>query len=278
MSEAGQMFSDGKVYERMMGRWSKRVGVQFLDWLDAPKGLHWVEVGCGNGAFTEELIAHTAPRAVSAIDPSEGQLAFARTRPAAKLAEFRLGDAQALPFPDKTFDAAAMALVISFIPDPAKAVAEMARVVRPGGIVATYMWDIPGGGLPLAPVGRAFKAMGKEYSRTSDNASRREVMQTLWQGAGLQAVETRVIRITVNYTSFDDFCELEPGAGRAGRTSDRQDVARRVGRAQGAPAQIAPDRGGRQYRLRSFRQCGEGPRAGVMLERRDQLMRSGMIA
>ena len=207
MSDAGQMFSDGKVYERMMGRWSKRVGVQFLDWLDAPKGLHWIEVGCGNGAFTEELIAHTAPRAVSSIDPSEGQLAFARTRPEAKLAEFRLGDAQALPFPDKNFDAAAMALVISFIPDPAKAVAEMARVVRPGGIVATYMWDILGGGLPLAPVGRAFKAMGKDYSRLSDAAARRDTMQALWQGAGLRAVETRVIRITVDFASFDDFCD-----------------------------------------------------------------------
>src|ERR1700688_1065618 len=67
MSDAGQMFSDGKVYERMMGRWSKRVGVQFLDWLDAPKGQHWIEVGCGNGAFTEELIAHSAPRAARGV-------------------------------------------------------------------------------------------------------------------------------------------------------------------------------------------------------------------
>ena len=231
MSDAGQMFSDGKVYERMMGRWSKRVGVQFLDWLDAPKGLHWIEVGCGNGAFTEELIAHIAPRRVSSTDPSEGQLAFARTRPAAKLAEFRLGDAQALPFPDKNFDAAAMALVISFIPDPAKAVAEMARVVRPGGIVATYMWDITGGGLPLAPVGRAFKAMGKDYSRISDAAARRDNMQALWQGAGLREVETRIIRITVDFASFDDFCELKPGADRTGRASDRQDVGGGAGRA-----------------------------------------------
>ena len=206
-----------------------------------------------------------APRAVSSIDPSEGQLAFARTRPAAKLAEFRLGDAQALPFPDRSFDAAAMALVISFIPDPAKAVAEMARVVRPGGIVATYMWDIPGGGLPLAPVGRAFKAMGKEYSRTSDNASRREVMQTLWQGAGLQAVETRVIRITVDYTSFDDFCEssLVP-IGPAGQVIAKMSPDG-AGRTQGAPAQIAPHRGRRQHRLRSLRQRREGPRSGVML-------------
>src|SRR5580704_18521228 len=119
------MFNDGKAYERMMGRWSKRVGVQFLDWLSAPKGLNWIEVGCGNGAFTEELITYCAPSAVSAVDPSEGQLSFARTRPAAKLAQFRLGDAQALPFPDRSFDAAAMALVITFIPDPAKSVAEM---------------------------------------------------------------------------------------------------------------------------------------------------------
>jgi SAM-dependent methyltransferase len=207
MSDAGQMFSDGKTYERMMGRWSKRVGVKFLDWLGAPQGLHWVEVGCGNGAFTEELIAHTAPRAVSAIDPSEGQLSFARTRPAAKLAQFRLGDAQALPFPDNSFDAAVMALVITFIPDPAKAVAEMARVVGPGGFVATYMWDVAGGGLPLAPVGRALKAMGKDYSRIGDTAARRDTMQALWQGAGLREVETNVIRITVDFSSFNDFCD-----------------------------------------------------------------------
>jgi ubiquinone/menaquinone biosynthesis C-methylase UbiE len=207
MSDAGQMFSDGKVYERMMGRWSKRVGVQFLDWLSPPKNLKWVEVGCGNGAFTEELIARCAPLEVSAVDPSEGQLAFARTRPGAKMAQFQIGDAQALPFADKTFDAAAMALVITFIPDPAKAVAEMARVVRPGGMVATYMWDIAAGGLPLAPVGRAFKAMGKDYARVSETASNRDAMQSLWQGAGLQSVETRVIRIPVNFSSFDDFCE-----------------------------------------------------------------------
>jgi ubiquinone/menaquinone biosynthesis C-methylase UbiE len=207
MSDAGTMFNDGKVYERMMGRWSKRVGVQFLDWLDPPKNLKWIEAGCGNGAFTEELIAHCAPLEVTALDPSEGQLKFARTRPAAKMAKFQIGDAQSLPFPDKTFDAAVMALVITFIPDPAKAIRELTRVVRPGGTVATYMWDIAGGGLPLAPIGRAFKAMGKDYARVSETAAKRDVMQSLWEGAGLQAVETRVIRITVNFVSFEDFCE-----------------------------------------------------------------------
>ena len=207
MTEPGAMFSDGKTYERMMGRWSKRVGTIFLDWLNPPKNLKWIEVGCGNGAFTEELIARCAPLEATALDPSEGQLKFARTRPGAKMAKFQIGDAQSLPFPDKTFDAAVMALVITFIPDPAKAVHELARVVQPGGMVATYMWDVAGGGLPLAPVGRAFKAMGKDYARVSETAAKREVMQSLWEGAGLQAVETRVIRITVNFASFEDFCE-----------------------------------------------------------------------
>jgi ubiquinone/menaquinone biosynthesis C-methylase UbiE len=207
MTEAGAMFSDGKVYERMMGRWSKLVGRVFLEWLNAPKNLKWIEVGCGNGAFTEELIAHCAPLEVTAVDPSEGQLSFARTRQATKLAQFRQADAQALPFPDRSFDAAAMALVITFIPDPAKAVAEMARVVRPGGMIATYMWDTEAGGVPLAPLGRAFKSMGKEYARASSDASRREVMQALWHGAGLQLVESREIRIPVTYSSFEDFCD-----------------------------------------------------------------------
>jgi ubiquinone/menaquinone biosynthesis C-methylase UbiE len=207
MSDAGQMFNDGKVYERMMGRWSKLVGRIFLDWLDPPKNLKWVEVGCGNGAFTEELITRCAPLEVSAIDPSEGQLGFARTRPGAKLAQFRLGDAQALPFPDNSFDAAAMALFITFIPDPTKAVAEMARVVRPGGIAATYMWDTTNGGVPLAPIEAAIKSMGKTYARASSAASKRDAMQVLWQGAGLQSVDTTVIRIPITFSSFVDFCE-----------------------------------------------------------------------
>ena len=94
------------------------------------------------------------------IDPSEGQLAYARTRPGTKLAKFQMAGAQDLPFADNSFDAAVMPLVISFVPDPVKAVAEMKRVVRPGGMIAAYMWDVPGGGLPLQPVQAAMRSMG----------------------------------------------------------------------------------------------------------------------
>src|SRR5690348_2414562 len=129
MSPSGGLFDDGEAYERLMGRWSRRIAAPFLDWLKVPPALRWLDVGCGNGAFTEELITHCAPAAVSAIDPSEDQIAYARTRLGAKMANFRVGDAQELPFGDNVFDGAAMALVISFLPNPNKAAAEMARVV-----------------------------------------------------------------------------------------------------------------------------------------------------
>ena len=132
---------------------------KFLDWLDAPKNLKWIDIGCGNGAFTEVLIARCAPAAVTGVDPSEGQLAYARARPGAKRAEFRVADAQALPFPDNSFDAATMALVIVFIPDPRMAARELVRVVRPGGVVATYVWEFPDG-FPPAPLAAAMKDLG----------------------------------------------------------------------------------------------------------------------
>jgi SAM-dependent methyltransferase len=208
MSESAAMFSDGKAYERFMGRWSRLAGEKFLDWLDPPKGLRWVDVGCGNGAFTEVLIARCAPSAVTGIDPSDGQIAFARTRPGVKAAEFRVGDAQSLPFGDASFDAASMALVISFVPDPVKAAREMARVVKRGGWVATYMWDVLAGGLPIQPIYAALKSLGIDaplppgsINATHDN------MRTVWEMAGLQSIDMQTIRIPVIYPDFDDFWE-----------------------------------------------------------------------
>lgn len=206
MSQPDPLFHDGSAYEWQMGRWSRRAGATFIEWLNLPTGLRWLDVGCGNGAFTEELIGRCTPAAVAAIDPSEGQIAYARTRTGAAVADFRTGDAQALPFADNNFDVAVMALAISFVPDPAKAVAEMARVVKPGGWVATYMWDTLNGGAPGDPIYAGAEAIGLTRPHLpSAKASQQDTMRELWQTAGLRSVETRMIRTPVEYADFDEF-------------------------------------------------------------------------
>ena len=145
-------FEDGAAYEEMMGKWSRIAGDVFLDWLALPPGLRLVDIGCGNGAFTELLVERCVPAEAHGVDPSPAQLSFARSRAGARIAQFHEGDAMALPFADNTFDVGAMALVIFFVPEPAKGVAEMARVVKQGGVVASYAWDVPGGGFPMEPI------------------------------------------------------------------------------------------------------------------------------
>jgi ubiquinone/menaquinone biosynthesis C-methylase UbiE len=228
-------FDDGASYERMMGVWSRLAGAIFLDWLAPPIGLRWIDVGCGNGAFTELLIERCAPADVQGIDPSEGQLAFARTRPAARPAEFRQGDAMALPFPADSFDAAVMALVLVFVPDPAKGVEEMVRVVNPGGTVATYMWDMLGGGFPLDPVHVEMRAMGLAPPRPSRmDASTMPALQNLWTGARLEAVETREISVQRTFAHFDEFWKINLEAPSiapiiaAMASSDAEALKRRV--------------------------------------------------
>ena len=123
MPEPQIRFEDGAAYERTMGVRSRLAGEIFLDWLAPRSGLEWIDIGCGSGAFTELIVERCAPVEVQGIDPSEAQLGFARGRTAARIAQFRQGDALALPFADDRFDAAIMALVIFFVPDPATGVA-----------------------------------------------------------------------------------------------------------------------------------------------------------
>jgi ubiquinone/menaquinone biosynthesis C-methylase UbiE len=205
MAEQTIRFDDGAAYEQMMGIWSRFAGEIFIDWLAPPQGLQWIDVGCGTGAFTELLVERCVPARVQGIDPSEGQLVYARTRPAARVAEFRVGDAMALPFPAESFDAAVMALVLVFVPEPAKGVTEMARVVRPGGLIATYMWDMLGGGFPLDPMLAEMRAMGLAPPRPPRmEASGIDAMRELWACAGLVGIETREIAVQRMFASFDE--------------------------------------------------------------------------
>ncbi len=212
-------FDNGAAYERYMGKWSQLVGEVFLDWLAPQSGLRWLDVGCGNGAFTEMLVERCAPASVQGIDPSEEQLAYARTRPASRIAQFRQGDAMAQPFPDNAFDVAVMPLVIFFVPDPAKGVAEMARVVCPGSVVTAYAWDMPGGGFPYETLQCEMREMGLAVpTPPNPDASKIDALRDLWTGAGLEAVETRVITVERTFADFDDYWTTILGGPSVGPT------------------------------------------------------------
>jgi SAM-dependent methyltransferase len=199
-------FNDGAAYERYMGKWSQLAGATFLDWLAPTPGLRWLDVGCGNGAFTELFVERCAPASVDGIDPSEEQLAHARTRLALRAAQFQRGDAMAQPFPDNAFDVAVMPLVIFFVPDPPKGVAEMVRVVGPGGTVAAYAWDMAGGGFPYEMLRSEMRNLGIDVPvPPSLDASRIDSMRDLWARAGLDLVQTREITAQRTFVNVDDY-------------------------------------------------------------------------
>ena len=161
---------------------------------------------------------------------------------------------------NSTYDIAVMALVISFVPDPLKAVTEMARVVRPGGWIATYMWDRPGGGTPLEPINVAARSLGMDPPPPPGvEISRAHAMRDLWQKAGLTSIETRVIRVPVVYADFDDFWEFQHRArGTAGEIPPRDVTGRKRATASASARTIACLRR-RANCLRSIRKCSEGP-------------------
>jgi SAM-dependent methyltransferase len=206
VTEVARSFDDGDAYERFMGVWSLAAGTTFLDWLRAPRGARWLDVGCGTGVFTELVLNRCFPATVVAVDPSSAQLEFARRKPATKGADFRVADAQALPFADASFNVIASALVINFIPDRPRAIAEMCRVCRPGGIVGGYVWDFAEDGAPNLPICRGMMELGIDpppVPGTKD--SRLDAMRSLFADARLEDITVRTIGVTVSFTDFDEY-------------------------------------------------------------------------
>jgi ubiquinone/menaquinone biosynthesis C-methylase UbiE len=264
MTEPTIRFDDGAAYEAFMGKWSQLAGDSFLDWLAPPAGWRWIDIGCGNGAFTERLVQRCTPTEVLGIDPSDAQLAFAAHRFAAdRSVRFEPGDAMALPCADATFDASVMALVIFFVTDPAKAVAEMARVVRPGGSVSAYAWDLHGDGFPFAAMHEEMSALGTPpLGPPSADAARLDTMQTLWRDAGLVQVDTREISVQRTFADFESFWQIARSGPRilpkvAGLSRDKVEVLRERLRAR-----LVPDAAGRiTYGARANAVKGVVPRA-----------------
>jgi SAM-dependent methyltransferase len=203
---AAHSFDDGAAYERFMGRWSRAAGTVFLDWMAPSAGVCWLDVGCGTGSFTELVVDICSPAAVFAIDPSEAQIDQARHRPVAQRAHFRVGDAHALPFAESTFDIVASALVLNFVSDRPRALSEMRRVTRTGGIVGGYVWDFATERSPSRPLRLGLRQNGAHVPHvpgTGDTSL--AALSSMFERAGFENIATRSIDVTVQFADFDDF-------------------------------------------------------------------------
>jgi SAM-dependent methyltransferase len=137
-------WQNAALYEQFVGRWSRRVAVDFLTWLALPQGLAWLDIGCGSGAISQTILARNAPRRLTCLDRSAGFAAATRANTQDKRSSFLVADGLSLPFARESFDAAVSGFVLNFLPDPQRAVQEQLRVLRHGGCVAAYVWDYAG--------------------------------------------------------------------------------------------------------------------------------------
>src|SRR3954454_11351147 len=200
-------------YLRFMGRWSEPLAGQFLASADLLVTGQVLDVGCGPGALTAALVDRYGGPAVAAIDPSESFVVATRTR--FPELDVRRGTAEALPYDDRSFDAALAQLVVHFMTDPVAGLRDMGRVTRPGGVVAACVWDHGGGQGPLTPFWQDVKARDPGAQDESELAGAREGdLPALFAAAGLRDVEATALPVGRDYASFEDW--WEPSTLRVG--------------------------------------------------------------
>jgi ubiquinone/menaquinone biosynthesis C-methylase UbiE len=203
-------------YDRYMGRYSVRLAPSFADFAQVLPGHRALDVGCGPGALTTELVRRLGAAAVSAVDPSEQFAAAARERLSG--VDIRVAAAEELPFADGEFDAALAQLVVHFMNDPVRGLAEMARVTRQRGVLAACVWDHAGGQTPMAPFWEAVHELDPKAVDESGLAGGHEGHLTeLLTKAGLRTVKETALPVTVEHATFEDWWEpFTLGVGPAG--------------------------------------------------------------
>ncbi|WP_445269938.1 class I SAM-dependent methyltransferase [Streptomyces sp. DSM 41634] len=204
------VWAEADAYERYMGRWSRQVAEVFLARLGIRSGLRWLDVGCGTGALTAAVAARCRPGAVVGLDRSPAFLRAARAAAPAP-ARFAVADASALPFRDAVVDAVGSGLALNFLEPPAAAAAEAARVVRPGGLVAAYVWDYAEGMAFLRRFWDAAASVDPAASMRDEGRRfplcRPGPLRALWTGAGLVDVTVDPIEVPTVFNGFADLWE-----------------------------------------------------------------------
>jgi SAM-dependent methyltransferase len=215
-------------YDRFMGRYSVPLAPQLADFAAVAAGQRALDVGCGPGALTAELVRRLGPAAVAAVDPSEPFVAAARERhPGVSV---RRAAAEQLPFEDQAFDVALAQLVVHFMADPVAGIREMARVTRGHGVVAACVWDHADGNGPLSPFWEAAHELDPDVEDESQLAGAREGhLSELFEAGGLLDVEERTLSVTVEHPSFEEWWEpFTLGVGPAGGFAARLDAERQA--------------------------------------------------
>jgi SAM-dependent methyltransferase len=207
---------DAGAYDRFMGRYSRDLAPQLADLAGVTAGQSALDVGCGPGALTAELVARLGPAAVVAVDPSASFVAAARSRNPG--VDVREAAAEALPFGDATFDVGLAQLVVHFMADPVAGLREMARVTRPGGVVSACVWDHAGDQSPLTMFWRAARSLDPVVHDEADLAGARDGhLAELFSAAGLDDVRATELRVSVRHETFEEWWEpFTLGVGPAG--------------------------------------------------------------
>jgi SAM-dependent methyltransferase len=199
----------GDAYEPYIGRWSRPVAAQFLNWLALPAGGRWLDVGCGTGALTQTILQRASPQRVVAVDSSDAFITYARERIRDRRAAFRVGDAQDLHVESASFDGVVSGLMLNFVSSPHHAVSEMRRAARPGATVAAYVWDYAADMQLLRYFWKAAVALNPATSILDEGARfpdcRPEPLSKLFVQAGLENVEVRPIDVPTVFKDFNDY-------------------------------------------------------------------------
>ena len=215
-------------YDRFMGRYSVLLSPQLADFAGVRTGQRALDVGCGPGALTTELVGRLGAAAVAAVDPSEPFVASARARHPG--VDVQQASADLLPFPDRAFDAVLAQLVVHFMPDPVAGLAEMVRVTRRDGVSAACVWDHGGDHGPLRVFWRAAREIDPEADDESELPGTREGhLVELFEAAGLHGIEATALSVSREHPSFQEWWEpFTRGVGPAGSFVAGLDPDRRI--------------------------------------------------
>ncbi|UCI08025.1 class I SAM-dependent methyltransferase [Mesorhizobium sp. B1-1-8] len=220
-------------YEQLMGRWSRRLAPLFIDFAGLAPGEKILDVGCGTGSLTFELAKSAGLAEIQAIDFSPVFVAAAKEKNTDPRIEIQQGDATALPFEDGKFDRALALLVLHFVPETGKAVAEMRRVVRPGGVIAAVVWDHYGGMPGMRMMIDTVAALSESGRQLRSRYCFQPMMQPgemkrTFVEAGLAGVIEAELMIRMDYQNFEDYwAPIAAGEGPLGKYMTTLDGAER---------------------------------------------------